>query len=95
MAERPTPETFQPFVGQTFKIGDGRYAFELANIEVGAEQSGWGFRPFTLIFQGPPGDVLPEGMYALAADGGAGFDLYLMPIHTPAPGRQDYQSVFA
>ena len=95
MAERPTADTFQPFVGQTFKVRGGRHAFELADIEVGAEQAGWDFRPFTLIFRGPPGDVLPEGMYGLDAEGGAGFELYLMPIHTPAPGRQDYQSVFA
>ena len=95
MAERPTAETFQPFVGQTFKVRGGRHAFELANVEVGAEQAGWEVQPYTLIFRGPPGDVLPEGMYALDAEGGDGFELYVIPIQTPATDRQDYQSVFA
>jgi hypothetical protein len=47
-----------------------------------------------LIFTGPRGDVLPEGFYAAEAEGGAHFDFYILPIHTPASDRQDYQAVF-
>jgi hypothetical protein len=95
MADELTAETFQPLVGRTFKVRDGRHAFALAEVEVEVEQPGFARRPFTLVFRGEPHDVLPEGMYALDAETGEGFDLYLMPIHTPAPGRQDYQAVFA
>ena len=95
MADEMTAETFQPHVGRTFQVRGGRHALELAEVDVGAEQSGWDRRPFTLIFRGPPGDVLSEGMHALDAEGGEGFELYLIPIHTPGPDRQDYQSVFA
>jgi hypothetical protein len=49
--------------------------------------------PFTLIFSGPPGDVLGEGLYALELEDGPSFDLYVMPIRTPLLGRQDYQVV--
>jgi hypothetical protein len=50
--------------------------------------------PFTLIFAGPPGDVLPEGEYAFEVEGGPAFEFYVMPIHTPARDRQDYQAAF-
>ncbi len=95
MADQMTAETFQPLVGRTFQVRGGRHAFALASVDVGDEQPGWERRPFTLIFRGQPDDVLPEGMYALEAESGEGFELYLMPVHTPAPGRQDYQAVFA
>ncbi len=51
-------------------------------------------RPFTLIFSGPPGDVLPEGLYTAVVDGQPGATFYIMPIHTPSADRQDYQAVF-
>jgi len=38
--------------------------------------------------------VLREGPYILEVEGGPGFQLYVMPIHTPAQDRQDYQAVF-
>ncbi len=95
MADEMTAETFQPLLGRTFKVRGGRHAFALAEVDVGDEQPGLVRRPFTLIFRGEPHDVLAEGMYALDAEGGDGFELYLMPIHTPAQGRQDYQAVFA
>ena len=33
-------------------------------------------------------------MYAITFEDGAGFDLYLIPIHTPSRDHQDYQIVF-
>jgi hypothetical protein len=30
----------------------------------------------------------------LDTEGGAHFDFYILPIHTPASDRQDYQAVF-
>ena len=50
--------------------------------------------PFLLLLRGPPGDVLPEGIYDVAIEGGPNFTLHIVPIHTPASDRQDYQVVF-
>ena len=35
-----------------------------------------------------------HGFYAAEAESGARFDFYILPIHTPAPDRQEYQAVF-
>lgn len=87
-----TAETFAPHVGRTFQIRGGRHALALDEIER-AETSG-DRAPFTLLFSGPPGDVLAEGLHAIELEDGTAYHLYLIPIHTPAPGRQDYQAVF-
>jgi hypothetical protein len=92
-----TAETFAPHVGRTFQVRGGRHALALNEIEQGAPGT-WaadrGRAPFTLLFSGPPGDVLVEGMHAIELEDGTAYDLYLIPIHTPIPGRQDYQAVF-
>jgi len=89
-----TAETFARHVGQTFQIKGGRYALVLNEIETLPLQA-WQTHPaFTLLFSGPVGDVLPEGMHALTQEDGTAYELYVIPIHTPAGGRQDYQSVF-
>ena len=48
----------------------------------------------TAIFTGPPGDVLPEGLYGFDVDNGPAFGFYVIPIYTPMRDRQDYQAVF-
>jgi hypothetical protein len=50
--------------------------------------------PFTLIFEGPPADILPAGYYRATVQDGPIFELYVMPIHTHVSDRQDYQAVF-
>ena len=50
--------------------------------------------PFNLIFRGPAGDVLTEGMHMLALEDGVSFELYVIPVHTPMRDQQDYQSSF-
>jgi hypothetical protein len=47
-----------------------------------------------LIFRGPAGDLLREGLYVLEVEGGPSFELYVIPVHTPARDRQDYQAAF-
>jgi hypothetical protein len=49
---------------------------------------------FTLILCGPPDDVLPEGLYDVALANQPDFALYIIPIHTVARDRQNYQVVF-
>jgi hypothetical protein len=60
----------------------------------GARGDGMTRDPFTLILRGPPGDVLPEGLYDVAVAEGPDVPLYLIPIHTVAVDRQYYQVVF-
>jgi hypothetical protein len=91
-----THEDFQPHVGCEFRFGGQPQVLRLSRIDVMDRPPlpGMGYKAFTLVFAGPRGDVLPEGFYAAEADGGARFEFYIMPIHTPAPDRQEYQAVF-
>jgi hypothetical protein len=93
MAETLTSEHFHPHVEKVFRVKGGRHAFILARVEVSSEKVG-PRQSFNLIFSGPPGDVLPEGLYTLEVADGPQFELYVMPIHTPNRSRQDYQSAF-
>jgi Domain of unknown function (DUF6916) len=94
MAEQLTPEHFLPHVDKTFRVAGGRHALTLAAVEAGPKQGAVPRQPFNLIFRGPPGDVLVEGVYTLEIESGPSFELYVMPIHTPDRTRQDYQSAF-
>lgn len=93
-----TAEHFRPHVGKVFRVQGGEHALTLDEVQMHplsqAQAKVLSRQPFTLIFKGPPGNVLPEGMYTLDVDGGASFELYVMPVHTPAPDRQHYQAAF-
>jgi hypothetical protein len=96
MAEQLTSEHFLPHVDKTFRVAGGRHALTLTTVDT-SRMAGWEAAPrppFNLIFRGPPGDVLAEGLHTLEVEGGPSFRLYVMPIHTPDRTRQDYQSVF-
>ena len=77
----------------------GRYMWhDLARI---CENLGLPFRrpePFPqnglLAARGAATPIAPEGMHRITLEGGASFDLYLIPIHTPSRDHQDYQIVF-
>jgi hypothetical protein len=98
MTEQLTAEHFLPHLSKTFRVRDGRHCLTLARVETdpgrGAAAQAGTRQPFNLIFRGPPRDVLPEGLYTLAVDDGPDFALYVMPIHTPTPDGQEYQSLF-
>ena len=92
-----TADTFAPHLGTSFRVEGGHHVLSLSEVERLASQPGHmdqAFQPFVLIFRGPPGDVLAEGMHTITSEEGTAYDLYLIPVHTPAPGRQDYQAVF-
>jgi hypothetical protein len=93
MAETLTPEHFLSHVQKVFRLKSGRHALTLARIEL-SDFKGGQRQAFNLIFSGPPGDVLSEGLYTLQVENGPEFELYVIPIHTPIPGRQDYQAAF-
>jgi hypothetical protein len=92
-----TADIFAPHVGASFQVEGGRHVLALSQVERFQPDPGHGrpdFQPFALIFSGPPGDVLAEGMQTLKREDGTVYDLYLIPIHTPEPGRQNYQALF-
>jgi hypothetical protein len=96
MGEQLKAENFMPHVDKAFHVVGGRHALTLTAVEA-VRMPGWEApprAPFNLIFRGPPGDVLAEGLYTLEVEGGPSFQLYVIPIHTPDRTRQDYQSVF-
>lgn len=78
---------FAPHVGKAFLPGQAGTALVLTRIE---PQPGG----FILLFEGPAAPVVPEGLYDFSVADGAAFSFYIMPIHTPVPGHQDYQAVF-
>ncbi|HET7881834.1 MAG TPA: hypothetical protein VFL55_13190 [Acetobacteraceae bacterium] len=82
-------EDFAPHVDKLFRFEGWHGALRLTAIE-SCELP----RPFTLLFEGPPADIVPEGLYTAVVDDAFRFQLYIMPIHTATAGRQDYQAVF-
>jgi hypothetical protein len=93
-----TPDQFLPHVGQVFRVKGGRHALTLSRVDVlrvdGRQAKLLPRQPFTVIFAGPPGDVLREGLHVIEREGGPAFELYVMPIQTFALDRQDYQAAF-
>jgi hypothetical protein len=95
MTEPFKADDFLPHIDKTFAVKGGRHALVLTRVDQPRLGDRGEFRdPFLLIFRGPPGDVLPEGLYTFEVESGPSFELYVMPIHTPARDRQDYQSSF-
>jgi len=91
-------DQFQPHIGKGFKVKDGRHELTLTSVTLrtlAAHEIGlFEHNPFTLIFAGPPRDVLPPGTYTLEIADGPSFHIHVIPILTPVASRQDYQSVF-
>ncbi len=89
-----TADAFELWVGQNFVTGDGQHVLELTRVERLTSPAVPGHQPFTLIFQGPPGGILPEGHHRFELASGQAASFHIMPIHTPSRGHQDYQAVF-
>ncbi|SEC28888.1 hypothetical protein SAMN05519104_1097 [Rhizobiales bacterium GAS188] len=96
MAEPLKAENFLPHVDKVFRVQGGSHALTLVKVEMqGLEAANSVPRqPFNLIFAGPPGNVLNEGLYRVEVEDGPHFELYVMPVHTPMPDRQNYQAAF-
>jgi hypothetical protein len=90
-------EDFKPHVGKIVRFKGTRYAIPLDHIahEDAPPPKGTTRKPFMLIFRGPKEtEVMPEGLYECEFEGGPTCSLHVIPIFTPRPDRQDYQSVF-
>jgi hypothetical protein len=96
MSQVLTVQDFSSLLGKTVRPKGQQRALTLVSVDT----SGPGGsnrtkrQPFTLILCGPPDDVLPEGLYDVAVESGPDFTLYIIPIHTVARDRQNYQVVF-
>ncbi len=90
-------DDFEPHVGKVFHFKGTRHAFPLDRIVSNGQPlpKGMQRQPFLLIFRGPKEqDYLPEGMYDCEVEDGPNYRIYVSPIQTPEPGRQEYQAAF-
>jgi hypothetical protein len=96
MPQLLTSADFAPYLGKTFRPSGQHRSLTLVSIRTPSlpHDDSALRQPFILIFEGPPGDILPEGLYEVAVDGGPEFSLYISPVHTIVRDRQDYQAVF-
>jgi hypothetical protein len=98
MTEKLTPEHFLAHVNKTVRVSGWHHTLTLARVDIRKleewEREVVQRQPFMLILRGPRGDVLPEGMHTLEIEGDASFNLYVIPVMTPQPDRQNYQIVF-
>jgi hypothetical protein len=105
MLETFTLQTFAPRLGETFRLRLGPEAtLDLALIEAtdlshrGAPPGAAGTpevrrAPFSIVFRGPLGVLLPQRIYRLEHDGIGAFDLFLVPIGPDGAGMR-YEAVF-
>ena len=98
MAEKIVAEDFLPHVNKTVRIEGWQHTLTITRVDARKleewEKEILPRQPFIVMFRGPPGDVLPEGMRELHIEDGPSFKLYIIPVLTPQRDRQNYQSVF-
>jgi hypothetical protein len=89
-------DDFARYIGKGFTPGgqDRRLTLESIDRRIFAGTEGMRRAPFTLLFSGARGDVLPEGLYEFVMGDGTDFALFISPIQTFDSERQDYQAVF-
>lgn len=95
MLESFTCSTFAPLVGETFRLAAGGPDAGLVLIDATelAAPPGPGRAPFSIVFRGPPGAVLPQATYGLRHGALGAFELFLVPIGADAEGVR-YEAVF-
>ena len=101
MLNELTHEMFEPLVGKPFRlhVGDGK-AIEVELIQA-SRLPAYGGRngapaarePFSLLFRGPTGFVLPQRMYALEQEPLGRVEIFLVPIGPDEVGQR-YEAVF-
>lgn len=97
MTELLTRDHFTPHVGKLVRFAGTPHALILDRVEGDdVVPAGWPRAPFLVIFRGPAGRpaLLPEGLYDCEIEDGPIVNLYVMPVHTTTPGRQEYQAAF-
>ena len=88
--DRLKAEDFQALVGAPFQLRAGPGPLDTVLAEVSVHHSP-GLEGFSLLFQGPPEPVLPQGTYRVASPGFGECDLFLVPVRAGTT----YQAVFS
>ncbi len=99
--EQLSYERLVGLAGQKFRVTvaqDEATELTLAEITSRRTSPGGGAKPasyenFSLIFAGPPGRLLPQGMYLFECDDLGRFDLFIVPIGRDASGCK-YEAAF-
>lgn len=97
MLESFTCETFQPHMGDTFRLHLDApppldvVLTEASELPVSSPQRPRA--PFSIVFRGPPTVVLPQRIYAVEHPGIGTFELFLVPIGSDDEGVR-YEAVF-
>ena len=96
MDEPLTLEFFTPYVGQRCEMEGYSVPLVLASATPHPRSAAPGSVrvPFSLIFEGPPNEVVPQGLHRVAIQDGPVVEIYVLPIHTIGRDRQDYQATF-
>ncbi|HYP08659.1 MAG TPA: hypothetical protein VER03_20660 [Bryobacteraceae bacterium] len=95
MLDQLTPESFHPYLNQTFRIqAEPAGSLDLTLAECSETgQSGRSRPQFQVLFIGPVTPVLPQKIYRLVHEQMGALDLFLVPIGPDGRGMR-YQAVF-
>ena len=87
---------FHSYIEKPLAVKNLNYSLVLRSIEepMHAGHSPEHRSPFTLVFWGPPGAVLPAGVYTLEGEDAAPFELHITPIGHDRAKRPHYQACF-
>jgi hypothetical protein len=92
-----THATFEPHVGESFRLHGGQESpVELVLVDASllpALARAETRAPFSVVFRGPSGAILPQAIYRLDHATIGTFDLFLVPIAEDAGGVR-YEAVF-
>ena len=98
MLESFTVGTFADRIGESFRIrlaDDAIIETSLIEARTWGEESarGRGRTPFSLVFRGPAGPVLPQRIYSMEHAAVGRFDIFIVPTGPDAEGMR-YEAVF-
>ena len=97
MLETFTRSTFEPLLGDTFRVhlgGPGAIEVVLTDAsELSMASARPDRTPFSIVFRGPAGGILPQGTYRMDHQGLGAFDLFLVPIGADGEAVR-YEAVF-
>ncbi|HEY2705907.1 MAG TPA: hypothetical protein VGL20_19675 [Candidatus Dormibacteraeota bacterium] len=94
MLDDCTRDTFEPHVGTSFRVTPAPSApVELELVRVSDVGGGDGGRSFALLFRGPLGAALGQGVVELEHEQLGAVALFIVPVAADAAGMQ-YEAVF-
>jgi hypothetical protein len=99
MLDKLTVESFTGLLGKNFRLtGTDAQTIDLILIEARgispkSRPLGAGREPFSLVFLGPKGPVLPQRIYPLENSSLGRLEMFLVPIASDADGVK-YEAVF-